>query len=107
MEYLPLLRQEPQTGKDTCVVVQAEDELAAIGMAVGAGWSGLRAMTSTSGPGLSLMTETLGMAYYAEVPVVIWDVQRVGPSTGMPTRTAQGDLTMVNFISHGETQMIQ
>lgn len=107
MEYLPLLRQEPQTGKDTCVVVQAEDELAAIGMAVGAGWSGLRAMTSTSGPGLSLMTETLGMAYYAEVPVVIWDVQRVGPSTGMPTRTAQGDLTMVNFISHGDTQMIQ
>ena len=107
MEYLPSLRQEPGTGKDTCVVVQAEDELAAIGMAVGAGWSGLRAMTSTSGPGLSLMTETLGMAYYAEVPVVIWDVQRVGPSTGMPTRTAQGDLTMVHFISHGDTQMIQ
>lgn len=107
MEYLPILRQEPETGKDTCVVVQAEDELAAIGMAVGAGWSGLRAMTSTSGPGLSLMTETLGLAYYAEVPVVIWDVQRVGPSTGMPTRTAQGDMTMVNFISHGDTQMIQ
>jgi 2-oxoglutarate ferredoxin oxidoreductase subunit alpha len=107
MEYLPILRQEPETGKDTCVVVQAEDELAAIGMAVGAGWSGLRAMTSTSGPGLSLMTETLGMAYYAEVPVVIWDVQRVGPSTGMPTRTSQGDITMVNFISHGDTQMIQ
>jgi 2-oxoglutarate ferredoxin oxidoreductase subunit alpha len=107
MEYLPSLRQEPGTGKDTCVVVQAEDELAAIGMAVGAGWSGLRSMTSTSGPGLSLMTETLGLAYYAEVPVVIWDVQRVGPSTGMPTRTAQGDLTMVNFISHGDTQMIQ
>ena len=107
MEYLPQLRRDPVTGKDTYVVVQAEDELAAIGMAVGAGWSGLRAMTSTSGPGLSLMSETLGLAYYAEVPVVIWDVQRVGPSTGMPTRTSQGDLTMVNFISHGDTQMIQ
>jgi len=105
-EYLPVLRKDPQTGKDTCVVVQAEDELAAIGMAIGAGWGGLRAMTSTSGPGLSLMTEYIGLAYYAEVPVVIWDVQRVGPSTGMPTRTAQGDLTMVNFISHGDTQMI-
>ncbi len=107
MEYLPQLRRDPETGKDTYVVVQAEDELAAIGMAVGAGWSGLRAMTSTSGPGLSLMSETLGLAYYAEVPVVIWDVQRVGPSTGMPTRSSQGDLTMVNFISHGDTQMIQ
>jgi 2-oxoglutarate ferredoxin oxidoreductase subunit alpha len=105
-EYLPELRKDPQTGKDTCVVVQAEDELAAIGMAIGAGWGGLRSMTSTSGPGLSLMSEYIGLAYYAEVPVVIWDVQRVGPSTGMPTRTAQGDLTMVNFISHGDTQMI-
>lgn len=106
-EYLPVLRQDQKTGKDTYAVVQAEDELAAIGMAVGAGWSGLRAMTSTSGPGLSLMSETLGLAYYAEVPLVVWDVQRVGPSTGMPTRTSQGDLTMVNFISHGDTQMIQ
>jgi 2-oxoglutarate ferredoxin oxidoreductase subunit alpha len=105
-EYLPELRKDPQTGKDTCVVVQAEDELAAIGMAIGAGWGGLRSMTSTSGPGLSLMSEYIGLAYYTEVPVVIWDVQRVGPSTGMPTRTAQGDLTMANFISHGDTQMI-
>ncbi len=105
-EYLPVLRKDAQTGKDTFAIVQSEDELAAIGMAIGAGWGGLRSMTSTSGPGLSLMTEYIGLAYYAEVPVVIWDVQRVGPSTGMPTRTAQGDLTMVNFISHGDTQMI-
>lgn len=105
-EYLPELRKDPETGKDTAVVVQAEDELAAIGMAIGAGWGGLRAMTSTSGPGLSLMSEYIGLAYYAEVPVVIWDVQRVGPSTGMPTRTAQGDLTQANFISHGDTQLI-
>lgn len=105
-EYLPVLRKDQETGKDTYAVVQSEDELAAIGMAIGAGWGGLRSMTSTSGPGLSLMTEYIGLAYYAEVPVVIWDVQRVGPSTGMPTRTAQGDLTMVNFISHGDTQMV-
>lgn len=106
-EYLPILRVDPETGKDTFAVVQSEDELAAIGMAIGAGWGGLRSMTSTSGPGLSLMSEYLGLAYYAEVPVVIWDVQRVGPSTGMPTRTSQGDMTMVNFISHGDKQMIQ
>ncbi len=105
-EYLPKLRKDPETGKDTFAVVQSEDELAAIGMAIGAGWGGLRAMTSTSGPGLSLMTEFIGLAYYAEVPVVVWDVQRVGPSTGMPTRTSQGDLTMANFISHGDTQML-
>lgn len=105
-EYLPQLRKDTETGKDTYAVVQAEDELAAIGMSIGAGWGGLRAMTSTSGPGLSLMTEYIGLAYFAEVPVVIWDVQRVGPSTGMPTRTAQGDLTMVNFMSHGDSQMI-
>lgn len=105
-EYLPMLRKDSQTGKENFAIVQSEDELAAIGMVVGAGWGGLRAMTSTSGPGLSLMTEYIGLAYYAEVPVVIWDVQRVGPSTGMPTRTAQGDLTMVNFMSHGDTQMV-
>lgn len=105
-EYLPQLRREPNTGKDTFVVVQAEDELSAIGMAIGAGYAGLRAMTSTSGPGLSLMSEYLGLAYYAEVPVVVWDVQRVGPSTGLPTRTAQGDLTQSYFISHGDTQFI-
>ena len=105
-EYLPKLRKDPQTGKNTFAVVQAEDELAAIGMAVGAGWSGLRSMTSTSGPGLSLMTEYAGLAYFAEVPLVLWDVQRVGPSTGLPTRTAQGDLTFAHFMGHGDTQQV-
>lgn len=104
-QYLPKLRKTPE-GKNTYAVLQAEDELAAIGMAIGAGWAGLRAMTATSGPGLSLMTEYAGLAYFAEVPVVIWDIQRVGPSTGLPTRTAQGDLTMVNFLSHGDTQHV-
>ncbi len=105
-EYIPMLRKDPETGKFTCVVIQAEDELAAIGMAVGAGWAGLRAMTSTSGPGISLMTEYLGLAYFSEVPVVVWDVQRVGPATGLPTRTAQGDITQIYFASHGDTQMV-
>lgn len=106
-EYLPILRKDPvEEGKETCVIVQAEDEIGAIGMAVGAGWSGLRAMTSTSGPGLSLMAEYLGLAYYTETPVVVWDIQRVGPSTGLPTRTAQGDITFANFIGHGDTQFI-
>jgi 2-oxoglutarate ferredoxin oxidoreductase subunit alpha len=86
--------------------MQAEDELAAIGMAIGAGWSGIRAMTSTSGPGLSLMTEFAGLAYYTEVPVVVWDVQRIGPSTGLPTRTSQGDLTFTAFLGHGDTEQI-
>lgn len=104
-EYLPQLRFR-EDGKHTYAVVQAEDELAAIGMAIGAGWSGLRAMTSTSGPGLSLMTEFSGLAYYTEVPIVVWDVQRIGPSTGLPTRTSQGDLTFVNFLGHGDTQQI-
>lgn len=104
--YLPRLRKDPETGKNTYAVVQAEDELAAIGMAVGAGWAGLRAMTSTSGPGLSLMTEFAGMAYYSETPLVIWDIQRVGPSTGLPTRTSQGDLTMVYYLGHGDTQNV-
>ena len=107
MQYLPMLRKDPvEEGKNTFAVIQAEDELAAIGMAVGAGWSGLRAMTSTSGPGLSLMTEYAGLAYFTEVPVVVWDVQRVGPSTGLPTRTAQGDLTFAYFMGHGDTQHI-
>lgn len=105
-ELIPALRKDPVTGKDTCIMVQAEDELAAIGMTIGAGWAGLRAMTATSGPGLSLMAEYLGLAYYTEVPVVVWDVQRVGPSTGLPTRTAQGDLTETYFLSHGDTQFI-
>ena len=106
MDFLPGLRKDPETGKNTFAVLQAEDELAAVGMAVGAGWAGLRAMTSTSGPGLSLMTEYAGLAYYAEVPIVIWDIQRVGPSTGLPTRTAQGDLTATYFMGHGDTQHI-
>ena len=102
--YLPRLRKID--GKATYAVLQAEDELAAIGMAIGAGWSGLRAMTSTSGPGISLMTEYAGLAYFTEVPVVVWDVQRIGPSTGMPTRTAQGDLTQINYLGHGDTQQV-
>ena len=105
-EYLPIFRKDPVTGKNTCVVIQAEDELAAVGMVVGAGWSGLRAMTSTSGPGISLMTEYIGLAYFAEVPIVIWDVQRVGPSTGLPTRTSQGDLRQVYYAGHGDTQHV-
>jgi len=104
-DYLPLLRKR-EDGKHTYAVLQAEDELAAIGMTIGAGWSGLRAMTSTSGPGLSLMTEFAGLAYYAEVPIVVWDVQRIGPSTGLPTRTSQGDLTFVNSMGHGDTQLV-
>jgi 2-oxoglutarate ferredoxin oxidoreductase subunit alpha len=107
VEYLPILRRESSPdGKNTYAVVQAEDELAAIGMAVGAGWAGLRSMTSTSGPGLSLMAEYAGLAYFAEVPLVVWDVQRVGPSTGLPTRTAQGDLTFTHFMGHGDTQQV-
>ncbi len=105
IDHLPMLRAR-EDGKHTYAVVQAEDELAALGMTIGAGWSGLRAMTSTSGPGLSLMTEFAGLAYYAEVPVVVWDVQRIGPSTGLPTRTSQGDLSFVNFMGHGDTQQI-
>ncbi len=104
--YLPQLRKDTQTGKNTFVVVQAEDELAAIGMTIGAGWGGLRAMTSTSGPGLSLMAEYIGLAYFAEIPVVVWDVQRVGPSTGLPTRTAQSDVSSAYRLSHGDTQHI-
>ena len=104
-DYLPMLRKR-EDGKHTYAVVQAEDELAALGMSVGAGWSGLRSMTSTSGPGLSLMTEFAGLAYYAEVPVVIWDVQRIGPSTGLPTRTSQGDLTFTHFIGHGDSHSV-
>jgi 2-oxoglutarate ferredoxin oxidoreductase subunit alpha len=106
IEYAPQIRKDPVTGKNTIVVIQAEDELAAVGMVTGAAWGGLRAMTSTSGPGLSLMAEYVGLAYFSEVPIVIWDVQRVGPSTGLPTRTAQGDLTFSYFMGHGDTQNI-
>ena len=105
-EYLPELRRDPQTGQATYAVVQAEDEMAAIGMAVGAGWMGARAMTSTSGPGISLMAEFAGLAFFAEVPLVIWDVQRLGPSTGLPTRTSQGDLLFVRFMGHGDTKHV-
>jgi 2-oxoglutarate/2-oxoacid ferredoxin oxidoreductase subunit alpha len=104
-DYFPMLRKR-EDGKHTYAVVQAEDELAAIGMTVGAGWSGLRAMTSTSGPGLSLMTEFAGLAYYAEVPIVVWDIQRIGPSTGLPTRTSQADLSFANNMGHGDNDMV-
>jgi len=104
-DYFPMLRPR-EDGKHTYAVVQAEDELAAIGMTVGAGWSGLRAMTSTSGPGLSLMTEFAGLAYYAEVPIVVWDIQRIGPSTGLPTRTSQADLSFTIGMGHGDSDSI-
>ncbi len=102
-DYLPRLRKDP-SGKNTFAVVQAEDELAAVGMAIGAGFGGLRAMTSTSGPGISLMAEYSSLAYYAEVPVVIWNVQRMGPSTGLPTRTSQGDINLCYYLGHGDTK---
>jgi len=105
-EYIPILRTDPENGIANCAVLQAEDELAAIGMVVGAGWAGLRSMTSTSGPGLCLMAEFLGLAYFAEIPLVVCDVQRVGPSTGLPTHTSQSDLTFSYFISHGDKDMI-
>ena len=93
-------------GKATFAIVQAEDELAAIGMVIGAAWAGARSMTATAGPGISLMAEFTGLAYYVEVPAVIWDIQRVGPSTGLPTRTSQGDVLSTAFLSHGDTKHI-
>ena len=93
-------------GKATFAIVQAEDELAAIGMVIGAGWAGARAMTATAGPGISLMAEFAGLAYYTEIPAVIWDIQRVGPSTGLPTRTSQGDILSTAVLSHGDTKHI-
>ena len=102
--YLKRFRIDPETGRATYAVVQAEDELASIGMALGAGWAGARSMTATAGPGISLMSEFVGLGYYAEVPTVIFDVQRVGPSTGLPTRTMQGDLLSTALLSHGDTQ---
>ncbi len=101
--YLEQHRRTPD-GQATFAVLQAEDELAAIGMVIGAGWAGARAMTATSGPGVSLMSEFAGLGYFAEVPAVIVNVQRVGPSTGLPTRTSQGDLLSTAFLSHGDTQ---
>lgn len=104
--YLSKLRRDPETGKATYAIVQAEDELAAIGMILGAGWAGARAMTATSGPGISLMTEFAGLGYFAEIPAVIWNVQRVGPSTGLPTRTGQGDLISTYYLGHGDTKNV-
>lgn len=104
MGYLKRYRTDPETGKATYAVVQAEDELASVGMAVGAGWAGARSMTATAGPGISLMSEFVGLGYYAEVPAVIYNVQRVGPSTGLPTRTAQGDILSTALLSHGDTR---
>jgi 2-oxoglutarate ferredoxin oxidoreductase subunit alpha len=99
-------RKNEETGERNYVILQAEDELAAIGMVLGASWMGARAFTSTAGPGISLMNELLGMAYYAEIPAVVMDIQRVGPSTGMPTRTQQGDLLECAYASHGDTKHI-
>ncbi|MFI4867860.1 MAG: 2-oxoacid:acceptor oxidoreductase subunit alpha [Steroidobacterales bacterium] len=100
------LRIDPETGRKNYIMIQAEDELASIGMVIGACWNGARAFTATSGPGLSLMQEFLGLAYYAEVPAVVFDIQRVGPSTGMPTRTQQADLHAAAYASHGDTRQV-
>lgn len=105
LDYLKEYRLAPD-GRATFAVVQAEDEMAAVGMVLGAGWAGARAMTATSGPGTSLMAEFAGLGYFAEVPAVIWDIQRVGPSTGLPTRTSQGDLLSSAFLSHGDTRHV-
>jgi 2-oxoglutarate ferredoxin oxidoreductase subunit alpha len=104
--YMRKYRMDKETGKATFAIVQAEDEIASLGMVIGAGWAGARAMTATAGPGISLMSEFAGLGYYAETPAVIFDVQRVGPSTGLPTRTAQGDLLSTAFLSHGDTRHI-
>jgi 2-oxoglutarate ferredoxin oxidoreductase subunit alpha len=105
-DYCRRFRLDPETGKPTFAIVQAEDELAAIGMVLGAGWAGARAMTTTSGPGISLMSEFTGLGYYAEIPAVVFDVQRVGPSTGLPTRTMQGDIFSTYNLSHGDARHI-
>jgi 2-oxoglutarate ferredoxin oxidoreductase subunit alpha len=106
IDYMKRYRIDPKTGKATFAILQAEDELAAVGMVIGAGWAGARAMTSTSGPGISLMSEFVGLSYFAEVPGVIWNIQRIGPSTGLPTRTGQGDILSTYFLSHGDTKHI-
>ncbi len=100
--YAAQVRRDPETKKATYAIVQAEDELAAIGMVLGAGWAGARAMTATSGPGISLMSEFVGYGYFAEIPAVIWDIQRMGPSTGLPTRTSQGDILSAHTLGHGD-----
>ena len=106
ISYMKKYRVDKASGKASFAIVQAEDEIAALGMVIGASWAGARSMTSTAGPGISLMGEFAGLAYYAETPAVIFDVQRVGPSTGLPTRTSQGDLLQVAFLSHGDTKHI-
>lgn len=103
-KYCSQYRKDPVTGKNKYAIVQAEDELAAIGMVIGASWNGARSFTATSGPGISLMNEFLGLAYFAEIPVVLINVQRGGPSTGMPTRTQQSDLLLCAYASHGDTK---
>ncbi len=105
IDFMKKHRIDPD-GKATFAIVQAEDELAAVGMVLGAGWAGARSMTSTSGPGISLMAEFAGLGYFAEIPGVIFDIQRVGPSTGMPTRTMQGDLLSIAYLSHGDTKHV-
>jgi 2-oxoglutarate/2-oxoacid ferredoxin oxidoreductase subunit alpha len=105
IDYMKKYRMGPD-GKSTFAIVQAEDELAAIGMVIGAGWAGARAMTATAGPGISLMAEFTGLSYYVEIPAVVWDIQRVGPSTGLPTRTSQGDIISTALLSHGDTKHI-
>jgi 2-oxoglutarate ferredoxin oxidoreductase subunit alpha len=102
--YMRRFRHDPETGKANYAIVQAEDEIASIGMALGAGWAGARSMTATAGPGISLMSEFIGLGYYAEIPAVIFDIERVGPSTGLPTRTAQGDILKNALLSHGDTR---
>ena len=104
--YCQELRVEPETGKARFAIIQAEDEIASIGIVVGAGWNGCRAFTATSGPGISLMTEFIGLSYFAEIPAVIFDVQRGGPSTGMPTRTQQADLLAAAYAGHGDTKHV-
>jgi 2-oxoglutarate ferredoxin oxidoreductase subunit alpha len=104
IDFVNDYRKDPETGKLTAAVIQAEDEIAAIGMVLGAAWAGARSFTSTSGPGVSLMSEFIGLGYYAEVPAVIFDIQRTGPSTGLPTRTMQGDVLLCYYNSHGDTK---
>src|SRR5690348_12297729 len=104
--YCRKFRTDPETGRNRYAIVQAEDELASIGMVIGAGWNGARAFTATSGPGISLMSEFFGLAYFAEIPAVIFDVQRGGPSTGMPTRTQQSDILACAYASHGDTKHV-
>ena len=105
-EYCRRFRVDPDTGKNNFCILQAEDELAAAGMVIGAGWMGARAFSPTAGPGISLMSEFIGLAYYAEIPCVFFNIQRTGPSTGMPTRTQQGDLMLCAYASHGDTKHI-